>query len=115
MSRNPVVGKVVDLAVALFGKIAEKQFNEFSFDDILHIARTLRQNCTGEVYGYKCFVVRDGKRSSYQIGVFPVDGMMNTFGGEDVVMDVVRAKGIDEKLSELIGNKGTGQFFLPEN
>lgn len=107
------VHKLMDAVLSFVAQLKEACYQKFTFETLLSIAEELRKECPSAVAGYKCYVVSDKKSDSIKIGVFPVDASQNTFGGEDVVMRIVRADEIDEKLQSLTKDGIEGTFFVP--
>lgn len=107
------VDKLLDVVMSVVAQLKEEHYGKFTFELLLSIAENLRKMCTSAVAGYKCYVVSDKNTGSQKIGIFPVDASRNTFGGEDVIMKIVRADEIDEKLRSLTKDGQEGVFFVP--
>lgn len=110
--KTPVDG-LMDVVLSVVAQMKETHYRKFAFETLLAIAEELRAECPSAVAGYKCYVVFDKKIDCFKIGIFPVDASQNTFGGEDVVMRIVRANEIDEKLQSLTKDGQEGSFFVP--
>lgn len=109
------IDRLVDMVLTFVAKLKEEHYAELTFCELLKCAKDLAGECSSEVVGYNCCVVTDKADAGYKVGVFPVDVDLNTFGGEDVVMKVVRADKLDEKLISLINDGCEGTFFIPAN
>lgn len=115
-SLSNVIGRAADaLLDGILGivvKTKEKRYDQLTFDEVRRLACGLKHECSGYVKGYKCYIVFDKDNVCYKVGIFPVDADMNTFGGKDVVMDVVRAESLDGKLVSLMKDSTGGKFFI---
>ena len=107
------VDKLVDMVLSFVAQLKEAHYRKFAFEMLLTVAEELRRECPSEVAGYKCYVVSDEKEGGFKIGIFPVDASQSTFGGEDVVMRIVHAGELDEKLRSLMKDGQEGSFFVP--
>ena len=107
------VDKLVDMVLSFVAQLKEAHYQKLTFEMLLTVAEELRKECPSAVAGYKCYVVSDEKGDGFKIGIFPVDASQSTFGGEDVVMRIVRAAELDEKLSALMKDGREGSFFVP--
>lgn len=105
---------LLDGILGIVVKAKEKSYEQLSFDELRRLAVGLKKECNGKVKGYKCYIVFDRENVTYKVGIFPVDTSMNTFGGRDVVMDVVRADSLDGKLVSLMRDSRSGKFFISE-
>lgn len=110
------IGRVADaLLDGILGLVVsakEKKYDQLTFDEVRRLASGLKQDCNGGVKGYKCYIVFDRDNVCYKVGIFPVDVDMNTFGGKDVVMNIVCAASLDGKLVSLLQNSNGGKFFI---
>lgn len=107
------VDRLMDLVLSIVARLKEDHYAELTFDELLKCANGLSGECSSAVAGYNCCVVTDRDSAGFKVGIFPLDAERNTFGGEDVVMKVVRADKLDEKLLSLIDDGREGTFFIP--
>ena len=115
-SVSSVIGRAADaLLDGILGIVVsakEKRYEQLSFDEVRRLACSLKHECSGYVKGYKCYIVFDKDNVCNKVGIFPVDVDMNTFGGKNVVMDIVRAESLDGKLVSLMKDSKSGKFFI---
>lgn len=107
------VDRLVNVVLSFVAQLKEPNYQKFTFEMLLTVVEELRRECPATVAGYKCYVVFDKKIDCFKIGIFPVDASQNTFGGEDVVMRIVRTAELDEKLRSLMKDGQEGSFFVP--
>ena len=107
------IHKVKDLISSCLAWGLEERYQVLQFDKVLEEGEKLVGQCPPDsVSGFKCYVVKEPD-GGVRAGVFPVDARANTFGGEDVVMKVLKAKTLDEKLASLLSDGQDGSFFIP--
>ena len=108
------IQKIKDLVWSCLAWGTEEQLQVLQFDKVLEVGEKLAGQCPPDsVSGFKCYVVKEPDGSGVRAGVFPVDASTGTFGGEDVVMKVLKAKILDEKLASLLTDGQDGLFFIP--
>jgi len=107
------VDRLMEVVLSFVAQLKEAHYQKFTFEILLTVAEELRKECPSAVAGYKCYVVSNEKEGGFKIGIFPVDASQSTFGGEDVVMRIVRAAELDEKLRSLMKDGQEGSFFVP--
>ena len=90
----------------------EKHYEQLTFDEVRRLACKLKHECTGYVKGYNCYIAFDKAKVCYRVGIFPFDADMKTFGGEDIIMDVVIAESLDGKLVSLMKDSKGGKFTM---
>lgn len=106
--------KIKDLVSSCLTRGMEEHFQVLQFDKVLEVGEKLAGQCPPDsVSGFKCYIVKEPDGAGVRAGVFPVDARANTFGGEDVVMKVLKAKTLDEKLASLLPDGQDGSFFIP--
>ena len=108
------IHKIRDLISSCLAWGMEEHFQVLQFDQILDEGAKLVGQCPPDsVAGFKCYIVKEPDGVGVRTGIFPVDASANTFGGEDVVMKVLKAKSLDEKLASLLSDGQDGSFFIP--
>ena len=106
--------KIKDLVSSYLARGMEEHFQVLQFDKVLEVGEKLAGQCPPDaVSGFKCYIVKEPDGAGVRAGIFPVDASANTFGGEDVVMKVLKAKTLDEKLASLLPDGQDGSFFIP--
>lgn len=105
-------GALLDGILSILTSAKEKHYEQLTFDEVRRLACGLKHECSGYVKGYNCYIVFDKTDVCYRVGIFPFDDDMNTFGGENVIMDVVRAESLDGKLVSLMKDSKGGKFTM---
>jgi len=108
------IQKIKDLISSCLAWGMEEHVQVLQFDKVLEEGEKLVGQCPPDsVSGFKCYIVEEPDGAGVRAGIFPVDATANTFGGEDVVMKVLKAKSLDEKLASLLPDGQDGSFFIP--